>query len=122
MAQGMLNPELDLLEVLGSEDLSLRYALWVFGAENDKDALERARYVITIYIKTKLVQLLRVRNNIEYPLTDWEIRPILADDSSWTLDTRDDEFYLLRITDEGHNSFTSDSKSFYYQLFDRKKQ
>lgn len=116
----MLPPELDLLEILSGQDEDLRNALRVFKPAHDRSALEQARHVVGIYVKSGLVQLIRVQGGGERVLKNWEVRAVLADDEAWTLDIGGESYYLLRLTERGYQSFAEDSQGFFRELFDRR--
>jgi hypothetical protein len=110
-----LAPEVDLLDHLTVEDVGLPLVARIFGQAGGK--LQRARHVVSIYLRSGLVQLIHMSGGTEHVLRDWEARPVLAEDGNWTANQSDQSEYVLRLTQEGYDAFVRDSEGFFERLF-----
>lgn len=119
MEYSNLSPEVDLLDVLAGEDQTLHAALKIFGAPDDPRVLSRARRVVAIYTKNRLVQLISHTSNGEHIAEDWQVRIILEDEANWLLDPEHTPAYCLRLTPKGYEAFVEDSKGFFETLFSK---
>jgi hypothetical protein len=110
-------PEVDLLEHLSVEDIGLPLVERIFSQAAGGDQLERVRHVVSIYLRSGLVQLISVSGGMEHVLTEWEARPVLADDRKWLASLVDQQQYVLRLTEQGYDAFVRDSEGFFERLF-----
>ena len=110
-------PEVDLLETLTAGDESLNLALQIFLRVYGEEALERARHVVGIYVKTGLIELVEVSSSDKRVLEAWQIRPVLADEVNWRPHASEEQSYLLRLTQKGYDAFVRDSEGFFKRLF-----
>lgn len=93
-------PELDLIEVLSSEDEPLWYAAVQL------DSVETARHAVASLLKHGQIELLRDGE----PTKHWQWREILADDASWQLVTPKESSTLwLRLTDAGIKYYSGEA-------------
>jgi hypothetical protein len=92
-----MSAEMHLLDDLTGSDESLYYAWRLFGG--DAEALEQARYSISMQVKEGLIEVLRKTNDDIQALVDWEIRQVLADEANWRNDA--ETKYFLSLTKVG---------------------
>ena len=106
-----MSPELDLLERLAAADASLHEA--ARGSGHAFRDLPHAMHVVSIYVRSGLVELYDTRSDLREALPTHAARVVLGDEAPWEAG----QPYALRLTDEGVKQFREDSEGFFRRLF-----
>ncbi len=106
-----MSPELDLLERLSALDANLHEC--AFGSVYTFRNLGHAKQVVSLYLKSDIVELFDQSTSDKRTLPFYECRLIIGDNSNWNKGTN----YYLRITDKGYEQFQDDSTGFFDRLF-----